>query len=109
MEMKRAIDFTNIYFYTILYPCTESIQQDGQGDWEHRSITLRIQSMQAESSLISTRRSEWKPATKKVAKLFKDSKIDIPTQSDWEKLKKSVMKHGTLQSESSGRTANGIN
>ncbi len=37
---------------------------------------------------------EWKPATKKVAKLFKDSNIEIPTQEDWTRLKKSVMKYG---------------
>jgi ribonucleoside-diphosphate reductase alpha chain len=37
---------------------------------------------------------EWSPATRKVAKLFKDAKIEIPTQDDWAKLKKSVMKYG---------------
>jgi len=36
----------------------------------------------------------WKPATKKVAKLFKDSGVEIPNKEDWEKLKKSVMKYG---------------
>ena len=37
---------------------------------------------------------EWKPQTKKVAKLFKQSSIEIPSQDDWKKLKKNVMKYG---------------
>ena len=37
---------------------------------------------------------EWKPATKRVEKLFKDANIDIPTQHDWENLSKYVRKHG---------------
>ena len=37
---------------------------------------------------------EWKPATKKVAKLFDKFGIAIPTQEDWKSLKNSVKKHG---------------
>jgi ribonucleoside-diphosphate reductase alpha chain len=37
---------------------------------------------------------EWKPATKKVAKLFSDAGIEIPDQKDWESLSKYVKKHG---------------
>jgi ribonucleoside-diphosphate reductase alpha chain len=36
----------------------------------------------------------WTPATAKVQQLFDDAGIDVPTQKDWEELKKSVMEHG---------------
>ena len=37
---------------------------------------------------------EWKPATKRVVKLFEKFGIAIPTQEDWKSLKSSVKKHG---------------
>jgi ribonucleoside-diphosphate reductase alpha chain len=36
----------------------------------------------------------WEPKTSKVAALFADNGIHIPTQADWAELKKSVMEHG---------------
>jgi ribonucleoside-diphosphate reductase alpha chain len=36
----------------------------------------------------------WAPETTKVKEIFKSAKIAIPTQHDWEKLAKSVAKHG---------------
>jgi ribonucleoside-diphosphate reductase alpha chain len=90
---EESIDFTNMYFYTILYHAlkssNETAKKTGNPFYNFENSKYATGEFFDKYTL-----SEWKPATKKVSKLFKDSGIDIPTQSDWEKLKKSVMKHG---------------
>uniref|UniRef100_A0A0N4ZGN0 Ribonucleotide-diphosphate reductase subunit beta n=1 Tax=Parastrongyloides trichosuri TaxID=131310 RepID=A0A0N4ZGN0_PARTI len=36
----------------------------------------------------------WEPETARVRELFETSGVAIPTQADWEELRKSVMAHG---------------
>ena len=90
---EEGIDFTNIYFYSILFHAIKA------------SATMAKETGEAfdnfENSKYATGEffdkyvnQEWKPATAKVAKLFKDSGIEIPTQNDWEHLAKFVKKHG---------------
>jgi ribonucleoside-diphosphate reductase alpha chain len=90
---EEGIDFTNMYFYTVVYHAikasNEMAKKTGNPFDNFENSKYATGEYFDKYTL-----SEWKPATKKVEKLFKDSKIDIPTQSDWEKLKKSVMKHG---------------
>jgi ribonucleoside-diphosphate reductase alpha chain len=90
---EEGIDFTNMYFYTVVYHAikasNEMAKKTGSAFDNFENSKYATGEYFDKYTL-----SEWKPATKKVAKLFNDSKIDIPTQSDWEKLKKSVMKHG---------------
>jgi len=90
---EESLDFTNIYFYTVLYHALKASNKlaietaspfDGfenskyaSGEYFEKYVT-----------------QEWKPATKKVAKLFADANIFIPEQKDWEKLAKSIKKHG---------------
>jgi ribonucleoside-diphosphate reductase alpha chain len=90
---EEGIDFTNMYFYTVVYHAikasNEMAKKTGSAFDNFENSKYATGEYFDKYTL-----SEWKPATKKVAKLFNDSKIDIPTQSDWEKLKRSVMKHG---------------
>jgi ribonucleoside-diphosphate reductase alpha chain len=90
---EEGIDFTNMYFYTVVYHAikasNEMAKKTGSPFDNFENSKYATGEYFDKYTL-----SEWRPATKKVEKLFKDSKIDIPTQSDWEKLKKSVMKHG---------------
>jgi ribonucleoside-diphosphate reductase alpha chain len=90
---EESIDFTNMYFYTILYHALKASNQMAK---ETGSPFDNFENSKYASGEFFDKYtlSEWKPATKKVSKLFKDSGIDIPDQGDWEKLKKSVMKHG---------------
>ena len=37
---------------------------------------------------------DWKPATKRVERIFKDASIEIPTRHDWENLARYVKKNG---------------
>ena len=90
---EESIDFTNIYFYTILFhalKASNKMAKDTGSPFDNFENSKYASGEFFDKYTLS----EWKPATKKVAKLFKDSGIDIPTQEDWEKLKRSVMKHG---------------
>ena len=90
---EEGIDFTNMYFYAVVYHAikasNEMAKKTGSPFDNFENSKYATGEFFDKYTL-----SEWKPATKKVAKLFKDSGIELPDQSDWEKLKRSVMKHG---------------
>jgi ribonucleoside-diphosphate reductase alpha chain len=90
---EEGIDFTNMYFYTVVYHAikasNEMAKKTGSPFDNFENSKYATGEYFDKYTL-----SEWKPSTKRVAKLFKDSNISIPNQEDWEKLKKSVVKHG---------------
>lgn len=90
---EEGIDFTNIYFYTVLYHALKASNKLAK---ETGSPFDGFERSKYATGEFFTKyiEQEWKPATKKVAKLFTDAKIDIPTQQDWADLAKSVKKHG---------------
>jgi ribonucleoside-diphosphate reductase alpha chain len=90
---EEGIDFTNIYFYTVLYYALKASNKLAK---ETGSPFDGFERSKYATGEFFTKyiEQEWKPSTKKVAKLFTDSKIEIPTQQDWESLAKSVKKHG---------------
>ena len=88
-----SIDFTNIYFYTVLYHALKSSNKiavergevfDGFEKSKYADGTFFVKYMT----------QEWKPKTKKVEKLFADARIFIPTQEDWRVLAQNVMRFG---------------
>jgi ribonucleoside-diphosphate reductase alpha chain len=90
---EESIDFTNIYFYTILYHALKSSNTTAkQTGWPFDNFENSTYA----SGEFFTKYTEkdWQPKTKKVSAIFKKASIDIPTREDWAKLKKSVMKHG---------------
>ena len=90
---EESIDFTNIYFYTILFHALKSSNQTAKQT--NSPFDNFENSTYASGEFFEKYVSQdWQPKTKKVAALFKKSGIDIPTRADWEKLKRSVMKHG---------------
>jgi len=90
---EEGIDFTNIYFYTVLYYALKASNKLAK---ETGSPFDGFEKSKYATGEFFTKyiEQEWKPSTKKVAKLFTDSNIQIPTQQDWESLAKSVKKHG---------------
>ena len=90
---EESIDFTNMYFYTIAFHAIKSSNEMARKTGNPFDGFEASKYASGEFFNKYTDR-EWAPATKKVAKLFKDAKIEIPTQNDWAKLKKSVMKYG---------------
>ena len=90
---EEGIDFTNIYFYTVLYHALSTSNKMAK---ETGSPFDGFEKSKYATGEFFTKyiEQEWKPATKRVAKLFADAKIEIPTQHDWETLAKLVKKHG---------------
>lgn len=90
---EEGIDFTNIYFYTVAYHAISA---------SNRLAKERGQAFGGfEESTYATGEyfdkytdAEWKPATGRVADLFAQAGVHIPTQDDWRELKASVMEHG---------------
>jgi ribonucleoside-diphosphate reductase alpha chain len=90
---EESVDFTNIYFLTVLYYALKASNK----------IAIETQSpfsgfhdsKYADGSFFDKyTQQKWEPATEKVAKIFKDAKIRIPKKKDWEELKASVVEHG---------------
>ena len=90
---EESLDFTNIYFLTVLY---HALKASNQISIEKKSPFEGFKnSKYADGSFFDKYTTQkWEPVTEKVAKLFKDAKIKIPKKKDWEDLKASVMEHG---------------
>lgn len=89
----EALDFTNLYFYCITYYALRTSNQlarerqqsfDGFADSQYASGRYFDKYIQR----------EWRPRTERVAQLFADAGITLPTQADWQALRDAVMQHG---------------
>ncbi len=90
---EESIDFTNIYFYTVLYHALRASNKIAIERAE--TFDAFWESKYADGTFfIKYIGREWKPETAKVAKLFADAGIAIPTQEDWKELAQSVMRFG---------------
>ena len=90
---EESIDFTNIYFLTVLY---YALKASNKIAIETKSPFDGFKkSKYADGSFFDKyTQQKWEPATEKVSQMFKDAKIRIPKKKDWEELKASVMEHG---------------
>lgn len=90
---EESIDFTNIYFYVVLY---HALRASNLIAIEKKKTYKDFKKSKYASGEFFDKylEKEWKPSTKKVASLFKKHSIDIPTKEDWEALKKSIMENG---------------
>jgi len=90
---EESIDFTNIYFYTVLY---HALRASNKIAIETASPFDGFEKSKYASGefFVKYITGEWKPKTLKVAKLFAEAGIAIPTQEDWQELAQSVMTHG---------------
>ena len=90
---EEGIDFTNIYFYTVLY---HALRASNRIAIERGSHFKGFEKSKYASGEFFDKYTEqvWEPKTDKVRQLFADADIRIPTQEDWERLKESVQAHG---------------
>jgi len=90
---EEGIDFTNIYFYTVLF---HAIKASNQIAIERKQTFDGFEDSKYATGEFFQKyiKQVWAPETTKVKEIFKSAKIAIPTQHDWEKLAKSVAKHG---------------
>ncbi|MEC5185899.1 ribonucleoside-diphosphate reductase alpha chain [Cryobacterium sp. MP_3.1] len=89
----EGIDFTNIYFYTVLFHALRASNKIAI----ERGITFDgfADSTYASGVFFDKYTDQvWEPVTARGAELFANSNVEIPTQADWAELKASVMAHG---------------
>ena len=87
----EGIDFTNIYFYTVVYHAVRASNllaiETG------RTFAGFEKSKYASGEFFEKYvNGEWVPQTERVRELFEN--VHIPTQADWAALRASVMEHG---------------
>jgi len=90
---EEGLDFTNIYFYTVLFHALRAsnllAQEKGQTfDGFERSTYASGEFFEKYTQ------QAWTPATARVQELFDTSDIHIPTQDDWRELQALVQQHG---------------
>ncbi|WP_433630376.1 class 1b ribonucleoside-diphosphate reductase subunit alpha [Nocardia sp. CA-120079] len=89
----EGIDFTNIYFYTVVY---HAIRASNLIAKERGAYFGGFPESKYASGEYFDKYTDqvWEPKTERVAQLFADAGVHIPTQDDWRELKASVMEHG---------------
>jgi ribonucleoside-diphosphate reductase alpha chain len=90
---EEGIDFTNIYFYTVLFHALKASNKIAieRGKTFGGFEKSKYATGEFFDKYVS---KEWKPKTDKVTQLFANAGISIPDQTDWTQLKNSVMTHG---------------
>ena len=90
---EEGIDFTNIYFYTVLY---HALKASNRIAIERGHAFGGFERSKYKSGEFFDKYTEqpWEPETAKVRQLFADAGIRIPNQDDWRRLKESVQTHG---------------
>ncbi|WP_200829163.1 class 1b ribonucleoside-diphosphate reductase subunit alpha [Arcanobacterium ihumii] len=88
---EEALDFTNMYFYNVVYHAIKSSMSIAK---ERGEVFENFEKSDYARGTFFDKYidQEWVPQTQRVAKLFEN--IDIPTQDDWRELKADVQKYG---------------
>ncbi|MDO5672733.1 MAG: class 1b ribonucleoside-diphosphate reductase subunit alpha [Actinomycetaceae bacterium] len=90
---EEALDFTNIYFYSVLYHALKASHQlavergetfEGFEDSTYASGAFFKKYIEG----------EWKPATERVAQIFANSTVYVPSPEDWKKLAEDIGRDG---------------
>ncbi|WP_123696558.1 class 1b ribonucleoside-diphosphate reductase subunit alpha [Agrococcus jenensis] len=90
---EEGLDFTNIYFYTVLFHALRASNLLAQEKGQTFEGFERSKYASGEFFEKYTQQ-EWKPATARVQELFDTSNIHIPTREDWRALQALVQEHG---------------
>ncbi|GAA2101403.1 class 1b ribonucleoside-diphosphate reductase subunit alpha [Brevibacterium salitolerans] len=90
---EEGLDFTNMYFYTVAYHAVRASMEIAKE--RGRTFAGFEKSKYASGEYFDKyTEQEWKPRTERVAQLFADAGVHIPTQEDWEQLRADVAEHG---------------
>lgn len=90
---EEGVDFTNIYFYTVAY---HAIKASNRIAMDRKSSFVGFEDSKYADGTFFDKYTDkvWEPETARVRELFETAGVTIPTQADWEELRKSVMAHG---------------
>ena len=90
---EEGVDFTSIYFYVVTYHALRASNRLARE--QGSSFVGFDQSRYADGSYFDKYIEQaWLPITTRVASLFEQAGIVIPTQEDWESLKRDIMEGG---------------
>jgi ribonucleoside-diphosphate reductase alpha chain len=90
---EEGVDFTNIYFYTVLFHALRASNLIATERGE--SFDGFADSTYASGEFFDKYTEQaWEPATERVRELFAASEVHIPTQQDWLELKAKVQATG---------------
>jgi ribonucleoside-diphosphate reductase alpha chain len=90
---EEGIDFTNMYFYAVAY---YAIRASNAIATERAESFAGFKDSKYASGEYFDKyvNQKWEPLTARVAELFKEEGVYIPTQEDWLKLRGDVIAHG---------------
>ncbi len=90
---EEGIDFTNIYFYTVLYHALRASNRIAR---ERGNAFEGFENSKYASGEFFDKYTNqvWEPATQKVRDIFGEAGIHIPNQQDWRELKEAVQRDG---------------
>ncbi|GAA1719838.1 class 1b ribonucleoside-diphosphate reductase subunit alpha [Propioniferax innocua] len=90
---EEGLDFTNMYFYTVTFHALRASCRIAQerGEWFDGFERSAYASGDYFTKYLE---SEWTPRTTRVAELFADAGIHLPTVDDWRELAADVARYG---------------
>lgn len=90
---EEALDFTNMYFYTVAY---HALRASNQLAIERQETFKGFERSTYASGAFFDKylQQEWRPATEKVRALFENNGIHLPNREDWQQLRDRVIAHG---------------
>ncbi|MGF1709640.1 class 1b ribonucleoside-diphosphate reductase subunit alpha [Vibrio kagoshimensis] len=92
-DSKEAIDFTNVYFATVLFHCltaSNRLAQQKEATFHGFENSTYASGVFFDDYL----ETEYRPCTAKVTELLNKLKLPLPNLDDWATLKTQVMEHG---------------
>lgn len=90
---EEGLDFTNMYFYTVTYHAVRASMEIAKERGKSFDGFERSKYASGEYFAKYTN-EEWVPKTAKVARLFAEAGVAIPTQADWVRLRDDVARYG---------------
>lgn len=93
-DSPEAVDFTNLYFYAVLYQCLKASNKIAQETGETFAGFENSQYASGEFFAKYTDRDWSVASTSSVRRLFAESNVYLPIPEDWEALRSEVMASG---------------
>lgn len=98
-DSKEAIDFTNIFFYTMAYHAFKASNQLAEKYGVFKDFKdSKFADGSYFAKYLDCEENKWIPETKKVKDLFQQYQVVIPTQEQWKELVAKIKKTGLANS-----------
>lgn len=89
----EALDFTNLYFYCVTWHALRTSNQLAR-ERGQRFDGFERSAYASGAYFDKYVERDWLPRTERVARLFAEAGIALPTRADWQALREAVMAHG---------------